>query len=299
VSSIDEKRVYADQTGTVTAYVAADLGVAAVSVSADIVGEFSLVERTSARDVAATARGVAIATDDGVLLGDGETFERVGVATDATMESATAVTDLDGDVLAADADGRVARYDGEWTGLGTCGEVRALDGDLVAAANGVYRVTGDALQPVGLDDVRDVASAGVPHAATSDGLFRLGNGWMDAVGGAFEVVDAATIRPADAESAADNQESTLVAHAATADALYEHAGGQRSPSNRTQSDDANGDWRERRLPVEERVAGVAYGPGVVLAVTEAGTILADAGDGFRHRALGLQGTRAVAVVADD
>ena len=293
MSSIDEKRVYADQTGTVTAYVAADLGVATVSVSGDIVGEFSLVERCTARDVATTARGVAVATDDGVFLGSGETFEPVDVDAGESADSdagepansdasapfgaATAVTGLDGDVVAADDDGRVARYDGEWTSIGACGEVRALDGDLVAAGDGAYRITDDSLASVGLDDVRDVASAGVPHAATPDGLFRLGNGWMDAVTGDFRVVDAATVP-------GTSGASSLVAHAATPDAFYER------------TDD---DWRERALPVEERVAGVAYGPGAVLAVTDAGTLLVDAGDDFRHRALGLPGTRAVAVVADD
>ena len=285
MSSIDEKRVYAGQSGAVTAYVAADLGVAAVSVSDDIVGEFSLVERCTARDVAATARGVAVAADDGVLLGDGRTFGSARSDSGASFGPATAVTGLVGDVVAGDDDGRVARYDGEWTSLGACGAVRALDGGLVAAADGVYRVTGDSLAAVGLDDVRDIASAGAPHAATPDGLFRLGNGWMDAVAGDFRVVDAATAPGADGGSGADaDGASAIAAHAATADTFYEQSGG---------------DWRERDLPVEERVAGVAYGPGVVLAVTDAGTILADAGDGFRHRALGLPGTRAVAAVAGD
>ncbi|WP_232686528.1 HVO_0234 family beta-propeller protein [Halobacterium zhouii] len=290
MSSIDEKRVYADQTGTVTAYVAADLGVAAVSVSGDIVGEFTLVERCTARDVAATARGVAVAADDGVLLGDGEVFERVGDGSDAGFDAAVAVTGLDGDVVAADASGRVARYDGTWQTVGTCGEVRALDGDLVAAADGVHRIAGDSLAPAGLEDARDVANASVPRAATPEGLFRLGNGWIDELQGTFQVVDAAT----------GDEENDILAHAATSGAFYELAGG---------------DWRERDLPVEERVAGVAYGPAVVereppddsrerrsrpvLAVTDAGTLLVDAGDGFRHRALGLPGASAIAAVSGD
>ena len=278
MSSIDEKRVYADRSGTVTAYVAADLGVATVSVSGDIVGEFSLVERCTARDVATTARGVAVATDDGVLLGDGETFERAGDGS-AAPSSATAVTPLDGDVLAADDEGRVARYDGEWTTLGECGDIRALDGNLVAAADGVHRVVDDSLAPVGLEDVRDVANTGVPYAATPEGLFRLENGWMDVLDGDFHVVDATV-----PEGGASDDADVRLAHAATPDALYERM------------DD---DWRERDLPVEESVAGVAYAPGVALSITDQGTLLVDAGDGFRHRALGLPGTRAVAAVAGD
>lgn len=314
--TIREKRVYVDQGETVEAYVAADLGVAVARVSGDTVGEFSLVERTTARDVAATALGVAAATTEGVLVGDADGF------TDAGFGPAVAVGSYDGGVLAAADDGRVAHYDGEqWTAVGAVdGEVRALDADLVAAADGVYRVTDDALAPVGLDDVRDVAAAGVPLAATPDGLYRLGAGWMRTLDGAFDV---AASDPVTADAGGLGR-----AHAATPDALYEHAGdserdGAEGDSGEeegtahddTEADDAgtdgveheadgregeenSGDWRRRDLPVDSPVADVAYAADAVVVLTAAGALAVDAGDGFRHRSLGLRDAASLAVVAE-
>ncbi|MCG1004294.1 MULTISPECIES: hypothetical protein [Halobacterium] len=273
--TIREKRVYTDQSETVDAYVAAELGVAVARVSQDKIGEFSLVERCTARDVAATERGIAAATTEDVLVGDDDGFEATGFG------PAIAVTDLDGDVLAAGEDGRLARYgDGEWTTVASVdADVRALDADLVAAADGVHRLTDDGLSAVGLDDARDVAAAGVPLAATPDGLFRLGAGWMHAVDGAFEV---ATSDPVTADAGELGR-----AHAATADALYEHAPG----------DDA-GEWTSRDLPVQQSVVDVAYATDAVVVLTADGALAADAGDGFRHRSLGLRAASALAVVAE-
>ncbi|CQH61573.1 uncharacterized protein HHUB_3487 [Halobacterium hubeiense] len=271
--TIREKRVYTDQSETVDAYVAADLGVAVARVSQDKIGEFSLAERCTARDVAATARGVAAATDEDVLLGDDDGFAETGFG------PAVAVTGYDGDVLAAGKDGRLARYDGSWESVGTVADVRALDADLVAAADGVHRLTDDGLSAVGLDDAKDVAAAGVPLAATPDGLYRLGAGWMEAIEGAFEV---ATSDPVTADAGELGR-----AHAATADSLYEHAPG----------DDADA-WRARELPVEDAVVDVAYATDAVVVLTADGALAADAGDGFRHRSLGLRAASALAVVAE-
>lgn len=272
--TIREKRVYTDQSETVDAYVAADLGVAVARVSQDKIGEFSLVERCTARDVAATERGVAAATTEDVLLTNGDGFEETGFG------PAVAVTDYAGDVLAASEDGRLGRYTGEWTEVGSVdGEVRALDADLVAASDGVHRVTDDGLSAVGLDDVRDVAAAGVPLAATSDGLYRLGAGWMHAADGAFEV---AVSDPVTASASGLGR-----AHAATADDLYEHAAGE----------DADA-WQARDLPVGDSVADVAYATDGVIVLTEGGALAVDVGDGFRHRSLGLRDAAALAVVAE-
>jgi len=271
--TIDEKRVYTDQSETVDAYVAADLGVAVARVSRDKIGEFSLVERCTARDVAATAHGIAAATAEDVLVGDDGGFEATGFG------PAVAVTGYDGGVLAAGEDGRLARYDGSWDAIDTVEDVRALDADLVAAADGVYRLGDDGLAAVGLDDARDVAAAGVPLAATPDGLYRLGAGWMQAADGAFDV---AASDPVTAEAGDLGR-----AHAATADALYEHADG----------DDADA-WAARDLPVEDAVVDVAYATDSVVVLTADGALAADAGDGFRHRSLGLRAASALAVVAE-
>ena len=209
-----------------------------------------------------------------MLVGDDDGFEETGFG------PAVAVTAYDGDVLAAGEDGRLARYTGAWTTVGTVdGDVRALDADLVAAADGVHRLTDDGLSAVGLDDAKDVAAAGVPLAATPDGLYRLGAGWMHAADDAFAV---ATSDPVTADAGDLGR-----AHAATADTLYEHA-----------PDDPADAWQVRDLPIEDSVADVAYATDAVVVLTADGTLAADAGDGFRHRSLGLRAASALAVVAE-
>jgi hypothetical protein len=253
--SLDEKRVYADKAGTTTAFVAAGVGVARVEVSADIVGEFALEYRGTAVDVAATDGRLAVATPEDVLVSEGGAFSETGFG------PAAAVDYRDG--LVAAGDGRIARRDGEgWTTLGRVDDVRAVDGDLVAAASGVHRLDGS---HAGLEAARDVSTAADPLAATDSGLYYLANGWMAALEGAFEVVAG---------------RSDGRAHAATADALYERV---------------DGEWRREELPVDGPVADVAHGE-ATFVVTGDGAFLADAGDGWRHRSLGLPDVSAVAVV---
>ncbi len=265
MSSIDEKRVYSERTGSDRAFLASGAGVVRVRVSGDLVGEFGIVERCAARDVAAADGTLAVATAEDVLRSSGERFEGTGFG------PAEAVGFADGTLLAAGG-GRVAAYDGgaDWTTVGDLGDVRAIDGDLLAAADGVYRLVSGGLTNVGLGDVRDVAGAGVPLAATGTGLYSLGNGWMDLLDGDFRVVALAT----------DDR-----AHAATPEALYARTG------------DAGSEWTGVDLPVDGAIADVAYGA-ATYAVTESGTFLVeDADDGaWRSRALGLPGVRAMAVV---
>lgn len=287
--SVRETRVYVDQSETVEAYVAADLGVAVARVSRDKVGEFSLVERCTARDVATTALGIAAATTDAVLLGDDDGFEATGFG------PAVAVGSYDEGVLAAGEEGRLAHYDGDdWTTLGSVdAAVRAIDGDLVAAADGVHRVTDDGVSAVGLDDVRDVAVAGVPLAATPEGLYRLGAGWMLAHDGDFRV---AASDPVTADAGALGR-----AHAATPDTLYEYvdADGQAGDGDDTGSDEVESDdWRVRDIPLDSPVADVAYATDGVVVLTAEGALAVDAGEGFRHRSLGLRDASALAVVAE-
>lgn len=251
--SIDEKRVYADRAGATTAVLATGAGVARVEVSADIVGEFALAARCDARDIAADSGRLAVATAEDVLVGTDGGFEPTGFG------PADAVGYGDG--LLAAGDGRLARYDDGWTTSAEVADVRAIDGDLVAAADGVHRTDGT---HVGLEAANDVASTDGPVAATDAGLYYLANGWMPAVEGPFEVV------------ASDGE----TAHAASGDALYER--------------ETAGTWRPVDLPVAEPIAAVAYGEATYV-VTEPGTFLANAGDGWRHRSLGLPGVTGVAV----
>jgi len=272
--SIDEKRVYGAKTGASDVYLASAAGVIRVSVSGDRIGGFGLAHRCVARDVAAGGEVAAAATDDGVALSTEE-----GEFDDVGFGPAAAVGLHEGHVVAAAPEGRVARLDPvdgggvAWTDLGTVEDPRAVDGGLVAAADGVHRVVGDDLASAGLSDVRDVAVDGAPLAAADDGLYRLGNGWLRERDGRFAVVGASHDR----------------AHAATAEHLYARE---------------DGDWVAVDLPVAERVAGVAYGE-CPYVVTERGTFLVDADPertpdgtgGWRKRSLGLPDVTGLAVLA--
>ena len=160
---------------------------------------------------------------------------------------------------AVDAD--VDAHGPAWTELGYIDAgIRAIDGRLLAAADGVYRLP--ALDFAGLDDARDVAAAG-PLAATGDGLYSLGNGWMDELEGAFQAVTS------------DGRN----AHAATQEAFYERRAG---------------DWRAVELPEDGRVVDVAYGD-AVYAVTADGSVVAEGEDGWRSHPLGVDGVVGCAV----
>jgi hypothetical protein len=254
MSSIDEKRVHGANTEPTALFVASDIGLTRVSVAGERVGEVELRDRRPARDCAVDGE-LAVATDEDVLVG--ESLEESGFG------PATAVGFHDG-LVAAAPDGRVARRtDDEWHDVGTAETVRAIDGDLLATDDGVYRLTDDGLQYAGLDTVRDVATDGVPRAATAVGLYRLGNGWMDDCGGDFRMVSADADR----------------AHAATGGEFYAHEGGE---------------WRP--VAVEKTVAAVAYA-GPVYAVTTDGTLLVGTDDGWRDHPLGVGEPRAL-VAAD-
>ena len=292
MGEMDEDRVYDDRRRETVAYLATGQGVATVRGASDRVGRFSLAHRCDARDVATADGRVYVATPAGVLAGKGASdgsapggFDSLG------FDDAVAVT-ADGErVLAANGDGAVARYrGGEWRSVGTVGDVRALSGAFVAAADGVYRVVSDGdtdaedgedsatLRNVGLDDVRDVAGGATPLAATGDGLYRLGNGWLCEREGGFETV----------ASGVTETDGTERAHAATAGTLYAREAGE---------------WTSVELPVAGAVTGVAYGE-CVYAVTRDGTFLvaaspertADGTGGWRHRSLGLPDVTGLAVV---
>ncbi|SEA20779.1 hypothetical protein SAMN04488065_2254 [Haloplanus vescus] len=256
--TIDEKRVYAEREGAETVLVAAEQGVVVASLSGDRVGEFGLDYRGVARAVAAAGDRRAVATAEDVLVGDDDPTD---------FGPAVAVGFDDDALLAAGPDGRVARLDDEWTALGTVTDPRAIDGGMVAADSGVHQVVGDDLRNVGLDDVRDVSGRGMPLAATSHGLYRLGNGWMDDAEGAFDAVSV---------DAADDRA---------------HAVGDAGLSER----EAIGSWAPVDVPTDDRLADVAYTDAATVCVTESGTLLADTGDGWRTRELGVTGVTGLAV----
>ncbi|WP_418280905.1 HVO_0234 family beta-propeller protein [Halorubrum sp. DTA98] len=317
--SIEEKRVYAARAGRTDVYLATRTGVVRVAVSGDKIGTFSLVDRESACDVAvlgrasaadvlavATERGLRLATlDDAdrdhefvavedIVDSDAGDADASGDAPDAAPGAAVAVGAHDGAVLAASADGTITRLRLEGgTGeerlaaaadrVGRVDEPRAIDGPLIAGSGGVHRVVdaadGPRIEAVGLDDVRDVAGTGVPLAATSDGLYWLGNGWMDALAGSFDAV------------AADGNGHAM---AVTEGALFVHAG-----DDDTGTDWSTDAWASSTLPVDERPVALGYGPGISAVVTVDGTLCVDVGDGWRHQTIGVPDVGGIALAAVD
>jgi len=106
----------------------------------------------------------------------------------------------------------------------------------------------------------------MPLAATAAGVYWLGNGWMTALEG-----DATAV-------AADGDGHAM---AVVDGDLFVHA-----------DDDTEWDagaWTAADLPVDEVPVALGYGPGVSVAVTDAGTLCVDAGDGWRHQVVGVRG----------
>lgn len=273
--TLDEKRVFGSREGSIPVFVASGAGVARVAVAADRVGEFSLVHREPARDVVATDGRLAIAGAD-ALLSTGDEHIADADAVERTGFGPTTAVGFDDGLVAAGED-RVARLEDDgWTTLAEVANVRTVAGDTLAAAGGVFRLDGT---HVGLDDARDVTTAGEVLAATADGLYRLGNGWLAVLDGGFRAVTA------------DGERARAVADDGT---LYAREG--------------DGEWTDSGAPGD--VVDVALAGDATYAVTGDGTFLADAGDapasdsgareapphgGWRDRSLGLPETRRLAV----
>lgn len=259
MGDVAEKRVHDARREGAMAYVASGDGLVRVALAGDQVGRFGLARREAVVDVAVVDGAVVAAGEDVVVDGDATDFgAAVAVGDDGR-----------GAVLAADAAGEVARLRDGWEPLGTVEDPRAIAGGLVAAADGVHRVLGDGLAPAGLDDARDVAGGARPLAATGDGLYALGNGWLDLLDGPFRAV----------ATAPDGRALAL------GDAA--HAGDARTEA-----------WSRLDLPEgvdATAVVDAGFGPDARYAVTADGTMLAEAGAGWRTRAVGVADVRRLAV----
>lgn len=263
MDDIEDKRVFGSRAGKTRLVVAAGIGLVAVDVAEDRLGGFGVVHRCSPADTAGAAGTVAAATNRDVFVGDGDTFEPAGFG------PAVAVGFHDELIVAADPDGRVATTrvaaTDDWTDVGRLdAAVNALDGELIAADDGVHRLA-SGVPHAGLTAVRDVSATGMPLAATDGGLYGLGNGWMDVLDGAFRV------------AASDG----ALAHAATRNSLYERVEGAWSTVDGVQGSVVDIDYGDRPY-----------------AVTAEGTLLTPStdGTGWRFHALGLDAIVGLAVV---
>ena len=277
MQTLTEKRVFGSKHGTTDVFVASETGLLGVTVSADQIGEFGLAMRGETTAVTASEAGLLVGTADGVQHSppdDGEStaqsrsFESVG---DSSLGEIVDLTWGPDGPVAATANQVWVTDDwptaDAWEPVGELDEIRAVSGSLVAASDGVYRLGDERLDHVGLTAVYDVAAHGTPLAATSEGLFSLGNGWQQVATGAFRRL------------ASDGH-----GHA--------HAIGDRVITREASTAD---EWVEDRLPVDSQAVDVAYGGGVVAAITENGTLCLAAGDGWRHQLVGVRGVRGLAV----
>jgi hypothetical protein len=285
-TSLAEKRVYDAAAGTTDLYVTSGTGVVRVTVSGDAIGEFGLVSRETARDVS-VLRGQTNQNHLGSQIGVATDRDVVVAATDGAFEPtatgfgpAEAVSTDGSDLIAGGADGRIARLPdanptAEWTRLGTVDDVRALSGPLVATAAGISRITSAGVEHAGLSDVTDIDTSGVPIAATQEGLYRLGNGWMRLLEGQFSVV------------ATDGNEHGRVSG--------EDTDGEPQTLAHSGSDWETG-WTDRQLPDDRSPVALSYGRGFVAAATANGVVCVDTGEGWRCRSVGIGDVTGLAVV---
>jgi hypothetical protein len=247
-------RVYDERTDDETVYIAGGIGVTAAAVSNGRIGRFQLAHRCVAEDVATTADGrPVVATADETLVGTDFAASGFGPAVTVGADGETA--------LAADETGRLARFEDGWNTTGRVdAAVHGLDGDLVAASDGVHRADGT---HIGLDDAYDVAATG-PFVATERGIFRRVEGWR-------RDCEAPTHRVT-----SDGRQALAV----TADGRV-----------LTGSD---GEWRALGLEAGSPFVDVACGESAY-ALTEDGRLFVGHSGDWRSRSLGLSAATALAV----
>ena len=272
----DERQLFGDRREERTLFVASELGVTQIAVAAARVGQFSLIERCPATDVAAAADRLLVGTDESVLIDTGDGL-------DSLAFGPAAAVGIDDDWLyAASPDGTVARYDRrllaqddvpaestEWETIAEVTGPRRFDGELLAADDGLFRI-GSSLESLGLADVRDISRSG-PFAATVSGLYSRQDGeWVSEHDG------TATAVVSDGDRA----------HAVIDGALFERDGGG---------------WQELDLPTGSQPRLLAYAGGLSVIFADGSISVAadpetstDGRGGWRSQALGLRAPTGVA-----
>jgi hypothetical protein len=260
-----ERSLFGDQLPTKTGFLACDLGVAQVSLAGGRVGHAALLERCTAASVVVDETRVVAGTRHGVLVDGGDGFDRLGESFDV------AAVGLGGgpeDILAGGADGRVRahRPDDGWETVGTVSGASRFDSGVLAAASGVYRVTGG-LDPLGLADARDVAAGERLFAATEEGIYRRDDGAWDRE---HDRPTTAVVADADRAHAIDDR------------GLLERAGGS---------------WERVETPAAP--VDVAYADSPCAVTPDGRVLLGERSDttlhGWRSSPLGLRGVAEFAV----
>lgn len=194
-SADDERLLFGEKREETTLLAGSGLGVTRIDVAAAQVGQFSLLERGTVRDIATDRQTLIVATEGSVAERTEDGLKSLG------FDPAEAVGIDDSYVYAADSQ-RVARLNratlaeataDDWETVGSVDKPRRFAGNLLAGRELVQ--VGDELDELGLADVRDLAADG-SLAATADGLFeRHGDGWkqlLDGTGTAVAVLDGRT-----------------------------------------------------------------------------------------------------------
>ncbi|UIP00202.1 hypothetical protein Hbl1158_02190 [Halobaculum sp. CBA1158] len=304
--TIAEKRVFTTPDDVVQVLVATSLGVASVSVSGDIVGEFGIEHRCTARDVAARGDAVAVATDEDVLVGDfaptghgpAVAVSVVGEVRSAADASGDPASEIGGDVLAAAPDGTVSRLAGDavpaddaWEPVGSVEDPHRMDGRLVAAGDGIHRLADGDLEYAGLDDARDVSDRGVPLAVTDEALYTLGNGWMRDLDAGGDGRDGGGMTDDGGGPGSDGRADGEF-RCVTADAAGERAVAATDAAVYERADATATEWTAH---AESGVVDAAVAGRHLVAVTGDGEARVYADGDWRGRTLGLPDVAAVAV----
>ncbi len=271
-SADDERLLFGERREETRLLAGSDLGVTQIDVAAAQVGQFSLLERCSVRDIAAEGATVIVATDEDVVHQTSDGLHSLGFG---PAEAVGIKADW---IYAADSE-RVARLDrteietataDDWEMVGSVDEPRRFVGNLLAADNLVQ--VGDELEALGLEDVHDLSQDGA--------LAAIGAGLSERRDGKYHrVLDGA----ATAIVAEDER-----AHAVVDGRLYERG--------------ADG-WVEQELPDGAEPDRLAYGETLVVLDT-AGTVHVaadpevthDGHGGWRSQPIGLRGVTALVVV---
>lgn len=331
MQSLAEKRVYGEQGGARSCLVASETGLVHVRVTGTAVGEFSLVDRRPAGDVAVGPSSVPAGKETSSGPGEGSDPHAVSGTREPTIAVATETDVRSGDVPTADGrdtgagNASAALSDAlEPTGFGPAVTVDVGSDAIVAAApdGDVRRLeldddgspTDRRWRPIDGPAGVTVAAIDTPLVATDRGVYR--------------IVDD-TLRPAGLADVRD-VDSTEIPLAATASGLYTLGNGWQSlldeatdgvsatpspeqgsaprihvvsgstlsavdaavqSSGRLSADEATSHTVAR---ADEPLADLAHGPaGHVYAITETGTVLAAGPDEVRRHVLGVRGVTAM------